>query len=57
MVTHQITHSKQRGEQLSKIQEMRPEIPRDPGEASKFLLFEYYDTILTKDNVSYVHPK
>ena len=46
MVTHQISHDNERSEQLSEIQERRPELPRNPEKASAFLLFEYYDKIL-----------
>ncbi len=44
--TVQISHDQIRGEQLAEIMQRRPEIPRDPGKAATFLLFEYYDKLL-----------
>lgn len=46
MVTHQISHNKDRSIQLTKIMRLRPELTDNPEEASAFLLFEYYDKIL-----------
>ena len=51
--TIQISHDESRGAQLQEIMQRRPEIPRDPGKAASFLLFEYYDKLL---GVKATHP-